>query len=396
MGCSSVVSCSSVVVNDQSTKKSTRTNELTDESKEVYEDNPLRTERKDPILIGINDLDGTSYINATIECFSNINELTEYFLNPRSFNPNDSTKKITNVYYEVLKNLWNEKNNNGSFSLSNFKKVLCAEDPFFARNSSNDPRFLITFLIDRLNTELNGSNSGKNIQNIKNESDPLDEVKTFKTFLQDYQSKNNPIIACFFYGIHEMKSKCCTCQTMEFNFQIYSFLEFSLENINKYFFDIGKRQPLKNQYGSNPDIDIYECFDYYNRIELMNGDNQKLCNKCGGLRDACYQTLVYSTPYILILYLNRGKGGLYMCKVNFYEKLNISKYVIYNEESNDFELFAVIAQYGYDSLGAHFVAFCKNRIDHDWYLYNDDSVTKCGDREKYSGVIPFFLFYKRK
>ena len=343
--------------------------------------------------VGLKNLEGISYINATIECFSNINELTKYFLNPRSFNPNDSTKTISNEYYEVLKNLWDEDNNEG-YSPSNFKKVLYAENSLIAGHRSNDPRSLITFLIDRLNTELNEANSENN-KYIINENKQLDESKSFQSFLQNYKSNNKSIISDLFYGVSENKSICQGCQKAEFNFQIYNFLEFSLGNVNKYFFDVGKRQTLKKQDGSNPDIDIYECFDYYNRMELMKGDNQLYCDRCGGSRDANCRTLLYSAPNILILYLNRGKEGLYTCKVNFSQKLDLSNYLIYKKKSTDFKLFAVIAQYGYDPYGVHFVAFCKNRINHDWYLYNDDLVTKCGDPEKYQQVVPFFLFYKR-
>lgn len=50
---------------------------------------------------------------------------------------------------------------------------------------------------------------------------------------------------------------------MTFNFQIYSFLEFQLEEINNCCFNERKRKALKNEDGSNPDIDIFECFDFY-------------------------------------------------------------------------------------------------------------------------------------
>ena len=98
-------------------------------------------------------------MNATLECLSNINELTKYFLDEYTFDPNDKNKVMSNEYYEVIKNLWNEKNNNGSYSPTNFKNVLSIENPLFAGYAANDSKDLINFLIERLHTELNKSNS---------------------------------------------------------------------------------------------------------------------------------------------------------------------------------------------------------------------------------------------
>ena len=44
----------------------------------------------------------------------------------------------------------------------------------------------------------------------------------------------------------------------------------------------------------NPDIDLYECFEYYGNLYLMTGDNQMNCNICNSLCDALYGTLLYS------------------------------------------------------------------------------------------------------
>ena len=40
--------------------------------------------------------------------------------------------------------------------------------------------------------------------------------------------------------------------------------------------------------GINPDINIYECFDYFSTAELMTGENQMYCNICGISCDALY------------------------------------------------------------------------------------------------------------
>ena len=116
----------------------------------------------------------------------------------------------------------------------------------------------------------------------------------------------------------ETKSQCHGCNIIKFNFQVYSFLEFPLQQVNQYFFNNNKR-PLYNKDGSNPDVDLYECFEYYGKVDLMSGDNQMHCNICNRLCNVYYSTIIYSTLIYLIINLKRGKGAIYQCKVNFPE-----------------------------------------------------------------------------
>ena len=89
----------------------------------------IEIEKKNKIvLIGLNNIGATCYMNATLECLSNTKELTEYFLTNYKKAPN---KKMANEYYEVLKNLWNVDSDALSYSPYSFKEVLSKENPLF-------------------------------------------------------------------------------------------------------------------------------------------------------------------------------------------------------------------------------------------------------------------------
>ena len=45
-------------------------------------------------------------------------------------------------------------------------------------------------------------------------------------------------------------------------------------------------------------------------------------------------------------------------------------------------------------MSGHFVAYCKNRIDNKWYLYNDAFVTLCTKSKEYTEGMPYILFYE--
>ena len=343
------------------------------------------------VLIGLNNIGATCYMNATLQCLSNTRKLTEYFLNNYK---TDTNKTMSNEYYRVLKHLWDVNSTNKSYSPNSFKEVLSKENPLFAGIQANDSKDLINFLIERLHLELNFINQNKNNNNdCIDQLDQTNELSMLKIFIEEFNQKFNSPVSNLFYGILETKSRCQGCNIIKFNFQVYSFLEFPLQQVNQYYFNTGRR-PLFTPDGKNPDVDLYECFEYNRKIDLMNGENQMFCNICNKLCDTLYSTTLYSGPNYLIINLNRGKGAVYECKVNFPSQLNILNYVTYRQGITTYELYAVICHLGPSSMSGHFVAYCRNRIDNKWYLYNDAFVTECTKKYQYNDGMPYILFYR--
>ena len=83
---------------------------------------------------------------------------------------------------------------------------------------------------------------------------------------------------------------------------------------------------------------------------------------------------------------------MYDCKVNFPEVLDLRNYVSCG--NTVFELYAVICHLGPSSMSGHFVAYCRNKMDNKWYLYNDAMVTECTRFRQYTEGMPYILFYK--
>ena len=365
---------------------------LEKENKKIYEENLLL--KKIPILVGLNNIGATCYMNATLQCLSNTDELTNFFLNKFKFDASDNNKIISNAYYNVIKNLWDRDNNNKSFSPNEFKEKLSKENPLFAGIAANDSKDLINFLLERFHNELNKTKKENNYMSNKIDIyDQLYEQKMLNIFTNEFKIKYNSIISNLFYGTLETKSQCRKCNQVKYNFQIFSFVEFPLEKVNLYCFNKGKRNKsmLNNK---NPDVDLYECFEYNNNSELMTGDNQMYCNICKCTCDSLYGSYLYSTPNYLIINLNRGRGAVYECNVNFPEQLNLFNYVSFKMGNTVYELYAVICHIGPSSMSGHFIAFCKNGIDKKWYKYNDAFVTLCQSSNEYRSGMPYILFYK--
>ena len=214
-------------------------------------------------------------------------------------------------------------------------------------------------------------------------------------FFQEFTKKYRSIISDLFFFTIEYKVKCLGCNIIKYNFQISSFIDFPLEEVNNYCYSQNKIKSLLNSDCANPDINIYDCFEYYNKVDFMSGDNQMFCNICQNCLDALYQSILYILPQYLIINLNRGGyKEYYQCKVNFPEELDLINYVTYKDINTKFELYAVICDIGPSSMSDHFVVYCRNRIDQKWYLYNDTIVTFCQQPREYENKMPYILFYR--
>ena len=359
--------------------------------KKLDEKNYELEEKKEPITIGLNNIGATCYMNATLQCLSNTGTLTDYFLKTFRLDENDKNKVMVNAYYKVIKNLWDPEKNNIPYSPYSFKEVLSKENTLFEGIAAKDSKDLINFLLERFHQELNVMKNNINNNNIIN--DYTNENLMLKNFVTEFKENYNSPISNLFYGIFETKSQCTRCNVIKFDFQVYSFLEFPLQDVNNYFYNNGKRNLYTND-GKNPDVDLYECFEYHQKVEFLNGENQMYCNICNRLNNANYQTLLYSSPNYLILILNRGRGAVYECKVNFPEQLNLFNYVTFKNGPTAYGLYGVICHIGPSSNSGHFIAYCRNRLNNKWYKYNDSLVDECKKNDEYNNGMPYVLFYK--
>ena len=154
-------------------------------------------------------------------------------------------------------------------------------------------------------------------------------------------------------------------------------------------------------YGKNinkgPKLTLDQCFESYLKPDYLTGDNKQYCNKCGVLSDSIYSTFIYSSPNILILILNYGKGILFQCDVQFDEYINISKYIDAKSKGvpTRYRLLGAIVHIGPSSMGGHFIAFCRGLENQEkWYKLNDSIVSESTFSEIKSVGIPYVLFYE--
>jgi ubiquitin carboxyl-terminal hydrolase 2/21 len=275
-------------------------------------------------------------------------------------------------------------------------------NPLFEGVQANDAKDLINFILQELHEELNNAkiNPIENQENMIFNVNQYDENQMFLNFIEEFKKNQKSIISDIFYFIIETKTECLNCRKINrmrginnpvylYNFQIMNFLIFPLEEIRKYKINICQQ--------NFQEVDLIDCFIYYQKVDYMQGENQMWCSNCNQNAPSQYMTSLYSSPVYLVLILNRGKGNIYNVKLNFSEILNIGNFV-YMKKSNDliYHLYAIVTHIGPSNMGGHFIAFCKSPIDNRWYKYNDAMVEFVGNF--YSDIVnfgvPYILFYE--
>ena len=337
---------------------------------------------------GLANIGATCYMNATLQCLAHIQRLTHYLLNSETKKKISSDKikyKLTSAYLTVLENLWQNKNIK-YYSPNQFKDVISEMNSLFAGIQANDSKDLILFLLETMHNELNLEN--KNINNINNQDNYVDDIQAqynyemaLKNFSNYFKEKYNSIISSLFYGMFNSITCCQNCNVVLNNVQCYNILIFPLQKVKEY------KMKMDNI------VDLYECFDYNQRPDLISGKSF-YCNNCRTMVDNVNTTKLLYCPKILVINFNRGKGLEFDVKINFPEYIDIINYVYYKDNSPTFyELVGIVTHFGPSSMGGHFIAFCKSFGNQQWYKYNDAMVDPSSFEEAKNTGVPYILFY---
>ena len=385
--------------------------------------------KKDP-LIGLQNVGGPNYMNAILQCFSHIEQLTNYFkYNNEIENIIEKNKTSLTSYYKFLiENLWPSINNNNKYIDKNyigqyennnyfiplkFKKKLLEMNPQFEDKCDNDAKNIVMLIMLTLHEELNEKKIFK--ANVRQNKNPTNINESRSYFFKNFFRENKSIISELFFGVTHNVFKCLKCNILKHSFFCFDFLLFRLEEVRKYKLELVKNQNMmfmnQNNFNAqfqqnlikinsleNKNVNIYDCFEYYQKIEYFSGKDSFYCDICKTEYSCNYAEFIYSLPNVLILILNRGLGNLYFVKLEYYTELYLTNFVEakQNNEIIIYDLIGVII--GLSSDHIHFIAICKSPIDGLWYRYNDSFVSQVHDFKidilNYS--MPYVLLYQRR
>ena len=370
-------------------------------------------------MIGLENLGQTCYMNSVLQCFSNLYPITKYFLSPKKkeiieFNTitmfNKEAPSLSVVYRELIDKLWNGEPKT-PLRPDKFKKILGEINPLFKENTAGDSKDLAIFLIMQLHEELNNIdleiNSRNQVDIIQQNNmnvnvNPYNENEVLNYFFNDFKINQNSIISNNFYGINQSKFECQVCKMInmqkgitqplyKYNYENFFYLEFPLEEVRKFMVQNNKMMGMN--YQNTNQVTIDDCFKYNLKLNEMIG----YCEKCGNNNAKIYSlTQIYSSPNILMIVLNRGKGLQFNIKIIFQEQL----YVKTLNGNKLYELQSVVKHLGDSSATGHFISYCRSPIPNfhtHWYCYNDTTVVQTNNWSNITDVgVTYILFYQLK
>lgn len=338
-------------------------------------------------LSGLVNLGNTCYMNSAIQCLSNTEELTDYFLSKSFVNDYNKTKKTAGLakeWYKLLNGLHEE---NCVVSPKSFHRTIVEISDecgiHFGFTNQNDVQEFLVFFVDGLHEALSKevviTISGKVVNPLDKMA--LEAMTNWKRFFKDSYSK----VIQLFYG-----------QTVS---RIFVENEVRSSNYSPIcFFTVPLPTPssMSREVSRNAPINLIDCFEEFTRPEQLNGDNQWKDDD-GNKHNAVKKIDVWDFPKILIVCLKRfdnfgRKRGDF---VDFpIDNLDLTNYCVgYNKFTSHFELTGICNHSGGAGFG-HYYSYCKYK-DGNWYEFNDRSVSKINSNSIITNAA-YCLFYRKK
>ena len=324
-----------------------------------------------PHPAGLLNVGQSCYMNATIECLSNIKEFSSRLLQKYG-NFEVETQPLCLSFSSLLYDLFHTKEKYIAPKL--FKEIIGKLNPLFEGNHAADAKDLIFFIIETLHKEIlgpNKNNSNNEVDFLQQEMNSQDEQKMLNDFLKEYNSSRT-LVSNIFYGINRSVMKCFGCGICKYSFQTFNLLIFPLKKVKNY--KIKRNGSVKNL-----DLNLYDAFNCEQEEEKLEGENMIYCNRCRKLSPGSHKQDIYGTPQVLIIILNRGRNNQdFNEEFRFDEFLDFnSTNIIVNQSSyKKYFLCGIITHLGESGSGGHFIAYCRNDCNSGFYCYNDHAVSQ--------------------
>ena len=327
---------------------------------------------------------------------SNIAPLTNYFLSNKEkfLNIPEKNKemKISKAYSDIIYNLWDKKNMNGTFNPHYFKEIIRKiQNLVLNGNIENDSIKIILFLYERIHKELNEINNNNNKDEC-NDTNQIDSIIEYAKCISRFESQNKSIIKDIFYFCKADITKCLKCETKFYTYLMDNNLKFPLDEVKNY-----KQSKDKNNV-YNDIINIYDCFEYYT---LENNLNDLMdCKSCNQKSEYTKYSKISSYPEVLTIFLTK-KNRDFEFEIDYY--IEGEKLMLYTIKLGDdnmmkfkYELISVVIEIK-DRFrnDGRYLTYCKSPVDKKWYLYDFSKVENIPDPTQTIYGIPFLLYYQK-
>ena len=352
-----------------------------------------------------NNIDGiTCYMNSILHILQQIPIFADYMyigafsdiFNHKFENQEDKIRRT--VSYELYRVFTASMNNDFmAITPTSFKYLIGQKcDRWNEQNHQDSPEFY-NFLISTLYEEI-----GDSFEFIPGGPEKIYKNPSFLSFLgetawRDFQRKEYSILKELFDGLYYNQKKCKCCSNTSNTFEPFTMLQLAIPMKDT------KTEMMK-------DFTIKECFDHLIADEQLDDDNKYDCPMCGLSNKANQKLLLWRTPKILVIQIKRFIINNYGIRTQ--KLVNNIEYPIYNLdlspyihsdspyiEKSKYNLIGINMHQEFSRFGlnsGHYTSIVKNRMDDNWYLFNDGAKPiKATRREHLQNRNAYLLFYYR-
>ncbi|XP_059514285.1 ubiquitin carboxyl-terminal hydrolase 20 isoform X3 [Myotis daubentonii] len=150
-----------------------------------------------------------------------------------------------------------------------------------------------------------------------------------------------------------------------------------------------------------PVITLEDCLAAFFAADELKGDNMYSCERCKKLRNGVKYCKVLRLPEILCIHLKRFRHEvMYSFKISSHvsfplEGLDLRPFLAKEctSQITTYDLLSVICHHGTAGSG-HYIAYCQNVINGQWYEFDDQYVTEVHETVVQSAEA-YVLFYRK-
>ena len=178
-------------------------------------------------LTGLKNLGNTCFMNSALQCLSNSEELTKYFLLKKFLeevnkkNKYGSGGQIAKAYYDLIKELWLEHNT--YLSPWDFRQIFIGFVKQFAGFSQHDSHEMLAYMMDALHEDLNRVKE-KPYFELKEKSNNETDEEASRRWWDSHLSRENSIIVDLFHGQYKSTITCPDCSRISITYDAFMHL----------------------------------------------------------------------------------------------------------------------------------------------------------------------------
>ena len=391
---------------------------------------------------GLRNLGNTCYMNSALQCLSNVEPLTDYFLTHQ-----DIEGDVAQAYSEFIRHVQSDQT---IFVPHRIKKIVSHYNPQFTGFNQEDAHEFIIFLLNQLHTELRQQQSTSIISELFHghvnsittclTCGYIRSTPNLITFMPVSLAKNNKrrqfIIA--FEPIHPETLKVETGASGRVKHLVQAFLnelqlryKFSTEGLFERLQVLSARtgqelttemllndildtdlnmikheQVLRESYSldrtDQDSIELMDCIRDFVALEMP--ETLWFCkSECQRATHAAKQMKLSIIPPVLIVQLrrfiteNERRKKLHRF-INFpLNGLDLTEFVIDEQSPPLYDLIAVVNHIGATVDRGHYTTYVRQLMNSStWYCFNDEDVSSIEERDIISQNAYLLIYAKRK